>query len=128
MLHYLPRNRSIRENRRGIHCHFDFIERLDAIVVFTLLMTVLFKVSIFLYGAVLGVAELFKLKSHSRLILPFGVILIFLSMTIASNFSEHIEEGLGDTIKYHHVPFFIVIPLFMLVISIIQNYVKKKTH
>ncbi|MET1122745.1 GerAB/ArcD/ProY family transporter [Priestia megaterium] len=107
---------------------FDFIERLDAIVVFTLLMTVLFKVSIFLYGAILGIAELFKLKSHQRLILPIGVILIFLSMSIASSFSEHIEEGLGDTIKYLHVPFFIVIPLFMLVISIIQNYVKKKTH
>lgn len=49
-------------------------------------------------------------------------------MSIASSFPEHIEEGLGNTIKYLHVPFLIVIPLFMLVISTIQNYIKKKTH
>ena len=107
---------------------FDFIERLDAIVVFTLLVTVFFKVSIFLYGAVLGIADLFKLKSHKQIIFPTGVILIFLSMAIASSFSEHIEEGLGATIKYLHVPFFIVLPLFMLAISLIRNYVKKKIN
>lgn len=106
---------------------FDFIERLDAIVVFTLLMTVFFKASIFMYGAILGITDLFKVKNRHQLILPIGFILVFLSMTIASSFSEHLEEGFTITLKYLHVPFFIVIPLFMLVISIIRNYVKKKT-
>ncbi|CAH0309292.1 GerAB/ArcD/ProY family transporter [Priestia megaterium] len=106
---------------------FDFIERLDAIVVFTLLMTVFFKSSIFLYGAVIGIVDLFKLKDHRQLILPIGIILIFLSMTIASSFSEHLEEGLDINIKYINVPFLIIFPLFMLIISIIQNYIKKKT-
>ncbi|MGG0450950.1 GerAB/ArcD/ProY family transporter [Priestia megaterium] len=105
---------------------FDFIERLDAIVVFTLLMTVFFKASIFMYGAILGITDLFKVKNRQQIILPMGFILIFLSMTIASSFSEHLEEGFTITLKYLHVPFFIVIPLFMLVVSLIRNYVKKK--
>ncbi|HWL26427.1 GerAB/ArcD/ProY family transporter [Priestia aryabhattai] len=105
----------------------DFIERLDAIVVFTLLMTVFFKASIFTYGAIIGITDLFKVKNRQQLILPIGFMLVFLSMTIASNFSEHLEEGFTITLKYLHVPFFIVLPLFMLVISIIRNYVKKKT-
>ncbi|WP_416435140.1 GerAB/ArcD/ProY family transporter [Priestia megaterium] len=107
---------------------FDFIERLDAIVVFALLLTVFFKASIFLYGVVLGIADLFKLKSHQRIIFPTGAILVFLSMTISSNYSEHLEEGLNFAIKYFHVPFFIIIPLSMLIISIIQNTMKKKAN
>ncbi|MGM0876876.1 MAG: GerAB/ArcD/ProY family transporter [Bacillota bacterium] len=42
----------------------DFIQRLDALVVFTLLITVFFKASIYLYGAVMGLTDLFKLKNH----------------------------------------------------------------
>lgn len=105
---------------------FDFIERLDAIVVLTLLLTVFFKAAIFLYSAVIGIVDLFKLKSHQQIILPVGIILIFTSMTIASSFSEHLEEGFDAAIKYIHTPFFILIPLLMLVISLLKNYIKKK--
>ncbi|MGM0878857.1 MAG: GerAB/ArcD/ProY family transporter [Bacillota bacterium] len=42
----------------------DFIQSLDALVVFTLLITVFFKASIYLYGAVMGLTDLFKLKNH----------------------------------------------------------------
>ncbi|MDP9726499.1 spore germination protein KB [Priestia aryabhattai] len=105
---------------------FDFIERLDAIVVFTLLITVFFKASIYLYAAVIGIADLFKANTYHRILLPIGTIVIFLSLTMASSFSEQGEEGFLIE-KYISFPLFIVIPLFMLVISIIRNYVKNKT-
>jgi spore germination protein KB len=105
---------------------FDFIERLDAIVVLTLLLTVFCKTAIFLYSAVIGIVDLFKLKSHQQIILPVGIILIFTSMTIATSFSEHLEEGFDASIKFVHVPFFIIIPFLMLIISVIKNYMKKK--
>jgi spore germination protein KB len=106
---------------------FDFIERLDAIVVLTLLLTVFFKAAIFLYSAVIGIVDLFKLKSHQQIILPVGIILIFTSMAIASSFSEHLEEGFDASIKYVHIPFFFIIPFLMLIISLIKNYMKKRT-
>lgn len=105
---------------------FEFIQRLDAIVVFTLLITVFFKVSIFLYGAVIGIADLFKLKNHQHIIFPAGCIVIFISMTMASNFSEHLEEGANVLRYYVHIPLFIIIPLLMLIVTMIRNGFKKK--
>ena len=71
---------------------FDFIERLDAIVVFTLLITVFFKASIYLYAAVIGIADLFKLRTYHQILFPTGTIVIFLSLTMASSFSEQGER------------------------------------
>jgi spore germination protein KB len=105
---------------------FEFIQRLDAIVVFTLLITVFFKTSIFFYAALIGIADLFKLKNHQQMVLPTGFIIIFLSMVMAANFSEHIEEGLNITVHFLHIPFLIIIPLFMLLVSTIRNHFKKK--
>jgi spore germination protein KB len=69
---------------------------------------------------------LFKLKNHQQIILPAGVILTFLSMMIASNFAEHIEEGQKITSYYIHIPLHIIIPLFMMVVAMIRNRFMKK--
>jgi spore germination protein KB len=49
-------------------------------------------------------------------------------MAIASNFSEHIEEGHDITSYYIHIPLHIIIPLLMLVITLIRNRFKKKAN
>jgi spore germination protein KB len=103
---------------------FDFIERLDAIVVFTLLITVFFKASIYLYAAVLGIADLFKLKTYRQLLLPIGTIVIFLSLTMASSFSEQGEEGFLN--HYLSLALLIVVPMLMLVVSVIRNHFTRK--
>ncbi|MET3685725.1 spore germination protein KB [Priestia megaterium] len=99
---------------------FDFIERLDAIVVFTLLITVFFKASIYLYAAVLGIADLFKLKTYRQILLPIGTIVIFLSLTMASSFSEQGEEGFLN--HYLSLALLIVVPMLMLLVSVIRNH------
>ncbi|GKU83519.1 GerAB/ArcD/ProY family transporter [Niallia sp. NCCP-28] len=104
----------------------DFIQRLDAIIVFTLLITVFFKASIYLYAAAIGIADLFKLDSHHRIVLPIGTVVIYLSLNTASNFSEHLEEG-KQLSYYLHVPMLMVIPLLLLIISFIKKTFKKKT-
>jgi spore germination protein KB len=72
---------------------FDFIQRLDAIVVFTFLLTVFFKAAMYFYGTVIGIADLFKITDYRLLVFPIGVILICFSMIIASSYTGHIEEG-----------------------------------
>ncbi|MBZ5753214.1 GerAB/ArcD/ProY family transporter [Metabacillus rhizolycopersici] len=103
---------------------FNFIQRLDAIVVFTLLITVFFKISIFFYCALIGIVDLFKLKNHQQIILPIGCILIFGSM-MASNFSEHKEKD-EYLDNYISVYFYIIIPLLMLLVTLIRNRFKRK--
>ncbi|RAS86273.1 GerAB/ArcD/ProY family transporter [Priestia endophytica] len=104
---------------------FEFIERLDVLVVYTFLITVFFKVSIFFYSAVMGMVDLFKLENLQQIILPSGFIVFFLSMTVASNSAEHIEEGLHLVNYYLSLPFFVIIPLIMLLVTIIRNRFKK---
>jgi spore germination protein KB len=49
-------------------------------------------------------------------------------MVIASDFSEHIEEGL-ETIQYPlHIPFMVIMPLFMLFVAMVRNRFKKKAN
>jgi spore germination protein KB len=105
---------------------FDFIERLDAIVVFTLLITVFFKAAIYLYAAVIGIADLFKLKTYHQILFPIGTIVIFLSLAMASSFTEQGEEGF--LVQYLSIAQLVIIPLLMLVVSIIRNHFKKKMN
>ena len=104
----------------------DFIQRLDAIVDFSFLITIFFKASIFLYGVVIGIVDLFKLKKHQQILLPAGVILIVLSQMIASDYSEHFEEWLNVATYYFVIPLFMVVPLVMLIITTVRNRFKKK--
>ncbi|MDQ0247514.1 spore germination protein KB [Bacillus fengqiuensis] len=106
---------------------FEFIQRLDAIVVFTLLITVFFKASIFFYCTLIGIVDLFKLKNYQQIILPVGCILVFGSMVLASNFTEHIEEGRYFD-RYIAPYFHIIIPLLMLIVILIRNRFKKKAN
>jgi len=104
----------------------EFLQRLDALVVLTLLILMFFKISILFYGAVIGMVDLFKLKNHQQILLPAGIILIFLSMAIASNFAEHIEEGQNTAQYFIFPPIMVIIPLVMLLVSRIRNGFKKK--
>ncbi|WP_377520432.1 GerAB/ArcD/ProY family transporter [Priestia megaterium] len=103
---------------------FDFIERLDAIVVFTLLITVFFKASIYLYAAVLGITDLFKLNNYQQILFPIGTIVIFLSLAMASSFTEQGEEGF--LVQSLSIAQLVIIPLLMLLVSVIRNHFKRK--
>ncbi|GAB1796830.1 GerAB/ArcD/ProY family transporter [Priestia megaterium] len=94
-------------------------------IAFTMLLTVFFKVSIFLYGAVIGIVDLFKLNNRQQILLPIGGIVIFLSMTMASSFSEHLEEG-HDILHYYFIGFHLLILLLMFLVSMIRNGLRKK--
>jgi spore germination protein KB len=102
----------------------EFVERLDAIVVFTLLITVFFKASIYLYSAIIGIADLFKVNTYHHILLPIGTVVIFLSLTMASSFSEQMEEGFITEIV--SIVMFVIIPLLMLIVSISRQYFKKR--
>ncbi|WP_338786879.1 endospore germination permease [Metabacillus sp. FJAT-53654] len=105
----------------------EFIQRLDAIVVFTLFITVFFKASIFLYVTVISVVDLFKLDNHQQILFPIGGIIVFSSMMIASNFSEYMEEA-RNVLRYYHPLFFFIIPLILLIIATVRNRFKNKLN
>lgn len=102
----------------------DFLTRLDAIVVLTLIICVYFKLAIFYYSAVLGAADLFKVKNYRTLILPIGVIILILSLLIAGNFTEQTYEG--EIFLAYVVPVFsVVLPVLLLLIVYLRKWMGK---
>jgi spore germination protein KB len=105
----------------------NFLERLDVFFMLALIIGGFFKVSVFFYAAVTGTANLFRIQNHQRLVYPLGLLVLLLSIAIASNFPEHIKEGLEIVTIYMHVPLQIIIPLCLLVIAAIrQRYFKQQ--
>ncbi|WP_019394512.1 GerAB/ArcD/ProY family transporter [Priestia filamentosa] len=104
----------------------EFIERMDVIVVFTLLITVFFKASVYLYGGVIGIANLFKVENYNHILLPIGIVVIFLSLVMSSSFSEQTEEGVIN--QYVVLILFIMIPFMMVVVLMVRQYIKRKRH
>jgi spore germination protein KB len=104
----------------------DFLERLDVFFMFAMVIGIYFKVSMLFYASIIGTATLFKIKSPSRLAYPLGIIILFLSITIASNFQEHLYEGLHVARFLLHMPLFAVVPMLLLLIAFFKN--RKKQH
>ncbi|MFE4029791.1 GerAB/ArcD/ProY family transporter [Priestia sp. YIM B13551] len=103
----------------------NFLERLDVFFMLALIITIFFKICVLFYAAVVGTASLFKVKSPSRLSYPLGLIILFLSITIASNLQEHNYEGLKMAMFTIHIPLLGIIPPLLLLVAFFKN---RKKH
>ncbi|MDQ1005493.1 spore germination protein KB [Neobacillus niacini] len=98
----------------------DFLQRVDVIAILTLIIGDFFKISIYCYAAVIVASDLFKVQTKKKLVVPFGMIVLFLSMMIASNLLEQFEEA--KLVLTFLLPLFsVVIPLLLLVVHLIRK-------
>lgn len=104
----------------------EFLERLDVYFMVAMIIGGFFKISVFFYAAVVGTAVLFNIKEPSRMSYPLGLVILFLSLTIASNYVEHIHEGIYVVPMILHIPFQIIIPVLLLLIAFIKNRHKQR--
>ncbi|MFL0498777.1 GerAB/ArcD/ProY family transporter [Priestia megaterium] len=104
----------------------DFLERLDVFFMLALVIGIFFKISVLFYATVIGTANLFKIKSPSRLSYPLGLVVLFMSITIASNFQEHLHEGLKVVMFVLHIPLFVIIPPLLLLVAFLKNRKKQR--
>ncbi|MBZ6488498.1 GerAB/ArcD/ProY family transporter (plasmid) [Priestia aryabhattai] len=104
----------------------DFLERLDVFFMLGLIIGGFIKISVLLYAAVIGTANLFKIKSPSHLAYPLGFVILFMASTIASNFQEHLHEGLKVEMFILHMPILAVIPLLLLLVAFLKNRKKQR--
>ncbi|HZG70990.1 MAG TPA: GerAB/ArcD/ProY family transporter, partial [Chondromyces sp.] len=102
-----------------------FLNRLDVYFMLALILGGFFKIGIFIYAAVSGTATLFQVKKPVKLVLPFGFIVLVLSIIIAGDFGEHAKEGLELVPLVVHLPFQVIIPTFLLVIAFLRNRKRK---
>jgi len=104
----------------------DFLERLDVFFMLALVIGGFSKISILFYSAMIGTANLFKIKSPSQLSYPIGIIVLFMSLTISSNFQEHLHEGIGIEMFFIQIPFIAIIPVLLFLVAFLKNRRKQK--
>ncbi|MFT8319666.1 MAG: GerAB/ArcD/ProY family transporter [Bacillus sp. (in: firmicutes)] len=91
----------------------EFIERIDALVVFMMMLGILIKSSVFLYGGLKGLEYIFKIPFRYFSI-PCACIISMFSVFISVDFSDHIKEGLYVTKFLLHLPLEYGIPVLVL--------------
>lgn len=106
----------------------NFIQRLDSIVVFLLVLGGYFKIVIFSYAATIGLTNMFKQKKHQKLIFPVCLTVYISSILIASNFIEHIEIGLKKVPFYIHIPLQVFIPIILFLITLFRKRFIKSSY
>lgn len=106
----------------------DFIQRLDSVVVIVMVVGGFIKIAVFFYCAMIGAADLFKVKKSDTLTYPIAFIILVSSVWMAHDYLEHYKEGLDIVPYFLHIPLQIVIPLILFVIAFIQHKTKKKEN
>ncbi len=102
-----------------------FLQRLDITFMLSTVIGGFFKISLFFYASLAGTANLFNIKSSAQLAYPLGLLLLVLSITMVSNVSEHVYQGLQIVPLYVHLPFQVIIPGLLLIIAFFKNRKKK---
>ncbi|WP_134698686.1 GerAB/ArcD/ProY family transporter [Ammoniphilus sp. YIM 78166] len=97
----------------------DFLQRLDAIVIITLIIGVFFKLSIYCYAALIVASSLFNVDKQ-KLLWPIAICVLISSLMISSNLAEHFAEG--KPILHIILPIFSTgIPLLLLMVHLIRK-------
>lgn len=91
----------------------NFIERLESIVVFLLMLGIIVKVGLYFFTSLKGIEHLFHIP-YRPFVFPLGMLVAIFSILISENFAEHIEEGVKFVPYYLHIPFQIVFPAIIL--------------
>ncbi|MNC21023.1 Spore germination protein YndE [compost metagenome] len=84
-------------------------ERLDGVVVFLMMLGLFVKVTAMFYAGLKG-AEYISGVSYRFLAVPVAILVGLTSLLLASDYMEHITEGLEVVPYYLHIPFQLLLP------------------
>lgn len=99
----------------------DFVQRLDTVVIISMVILGFVKITVFFFCAMNGTAELFKIGNPKKLIYPLAVIVLISSIIIGPNYIHHIYEGVKIVPYYLHLPMQLVLPMIILIIAWIKQ-------
>lgn len=95
----------------------EFIERIDAVIVFIMMLGILIKISVFTFIGLKGLEYVFRIPYRS-FVFPMCIIVAIFSIVHAENMAEHLTKG-GDILPaYFHMPFQIYIPMLTFLVVI----------
>jgi len=103
----------------------EFLERIDVLVVFIMMLGILIKSSVFLYGGLKGIEYIFKIP-YRYFAMPVSCIVAMFSIFISLDFSDHLIEGLNIDLFILHVPLEFIVPIFITFIVLVKKWKKQR--
>lgn len=98
----------------------DVLSRLEVIVTIFFLFSGFIKVSVLLYGTVLGMSQILNLRSYRPLIIPVVILFTILSPSSVRNFVESIEFT-DKGYPIYALPWEVGIPLMTLIVASVRK-------
>jgi spore germination protein KB len=108
---------------RNINVGYLF-ERLDGIVVFLMLIGIFIKVTVFFYAALKGMEFMAK-RPYRLFVVPSAILIALTSLMTASDYMEHLKEGLETVPAFLHIPFQLAFPFILWLIVVIRGQKNK---
>ncbi|MGG3800578.1 GerAB/ArcD/ProY family transporter [Metabacillus fastidiosus] len=105
----------------------NFMQRIEAIVAFIWIITIYFRVLVYFYLTVIGLAQILNLKSYRPLTLPLGMILVNVSLIVHPNTAHSIEYNLKTWVPYISI-YGLFLPLLLIVIAKIRKKTGKNQN
>jgi len=99
---------------------------LEPLISVSLLISTGMKILICTYSATYGVAEIFGFEDYRIFIAPIILIIVPLSIWIHKNYSAMFLWG-GDISPYYSLPFQVIFPMTVLIISFIKQKLLKRS-
>jgi len=94
----------------------DTLSRLEVVVAIFFIFSGFIKVSVLLYGTVLGLAQVFKLRSYRPVIIPVGILMIILALTNVGSSTE-LYAFVNNEFPIYSLPWVFGIPLLTLIVA-----------
>jgi len=101
----------------------EFIERIDVISVFMIMLGVLVKSSVFIYGGLKGLEYIFKLP-YRYFVMPMIFIISVYSIFISRYFADHVYEGLRVIHYLLSMPLQFMLPILLYFIVLVKTSVQ----
>ncbi|QIZ07658.1 GerAB/ArcD/ProY family transporter [Priestia megaterium] len=103
----------------------DFLPHLEAFAVILNLIGGFVKISIYMYGGLMILANLFPKAKMNRQIIATTILNFLFSFTLSKNIIQHLFIGLKVVPLYLHIPLQLIIPLILVIILSIKKYIVK---
>ncbi|MGO4532265.1 endospore germination permease [Paenibacillus sp. 2TAF8] len=104
-----------------------FLQRIEALSAIAWLVSTYFKTSLYTFGFILGLAQLFRLKSYQPLILPTTLLLFGLAIALSPDVLFY-TLGIIYPWFYWDITVSIIIPAFLLLINLMKNRFKQRNN
>lgn len=102
----------------------EFFEHLEAIVMMVWVLGEFIKISVYYYAITRGISETFRLKKPEIIVMPVGLLLLFVSVWAAPDF-QTISSFIANTGTTYIIIGFIIFPMVLYFLAYVRSWFKR---